>query len=152
MKILTTIITILVLSIAAAGAFCADKSSTLLVSANVLPAAKYEILHQEDSYTVTVADIDKGYIDIGNALTYSVWTNSRNGYLLTFAFDNRSIKEIKIIDTHNSYLISNNYQEVHMPHPGMKYVTKELYMRLFLLTDTKPGTYQMPLAMTISAM
>ncbi len=152
MKIITAIITILVFNIAATGAFCADKSSTLLVSADVVPATKYEILHLEDSYTVTAADIDKGYIDISNALRYSVWTNSRNGYLVTFAFDNRSIKEIKMIDTHNSYLISNNYQEVHMPHPGMKYVTKELNMRFFLLTDTKPGTYQMPLAMTISAM
>lgn len=151
MKIITAIITILVLNIAATGAFCAEKSSTLLVSANVVPAAKYEILHQEDSYTVTVADIDKGYIDISNALRYSVWTNSRNGYLLTFAFDNRSIKEIKMIDTHNSYLISHNYQEVHMPHPGMKYETKELGLRLFLMADTKPGTYQMPLAITISA-
>lgn len=152
MKIIAGIVTIMVLNMVAAGAYCAESSSTMHVSAFVIPTAKYEILHQENSYTVTGADINKGYIDINNALIFSVWTNSTNGYLLTFAFDNRRIKEIKMIDTYNSYLISHEYQEVHMPHPGMKYETKELDLRLYLLADTKPGTYQLPVAVTISAM
>ncbi|MBI4681700.1 MAG: hypothetical protein HY757_01135 [Nitrospirae bacterium] len=152
MKIIAGIAGVLALHMTATAVYCAESKGSMHVSAFVAPAVKYEVLHHENIYTVTGADIGRGYVDISKALIFSVWTNSNNGYLLTFAFDNRRIKEIKILDTYNSYLISHDYQELHMPHPGMKYKTKELNLRLFLLADTKPGTYQMPLAMTISAM
>jgi len=152
MKIITCIAETVAFIMISTVVYCAEYQGSVHVSAYVVPTAKYEILHQQNMYTVTGTDVDNGYIDIAHALSYSVWTNSQNGYLLTFAFDNRQIKEINIIDTHTSYLISNTYQEIHMPHPGMKYESKVFNLRLYLLADTKPGTYQIPLAVDISAM
>ncbi|MEW6601297.1 MAG: hypothetical protein AB1499_10020 [Nitrospirota bacterium] len=152
MKKISFIILTAALIMISKNVYCNEFQGSVHVSAHVIAAAKYEILHQENSYTVTPEDIDKGYIDIAHALSYSVWTNSHNGYLMTFAFNNRQLEKINLIDKHNSYIISNEYEEIHMPHQGMKYETKELSLRLYLSADSKPGIYPIPLAFAISAL
>ncbi|MBI5663945.1 MAG: hypothetical protein HZC49_02470 [Nitrospirae bacterium] len=152
MKIITGIAAVLALNLISTAGYCTESNGSMHVSASVTPAVKYQVLHREASYTVSKADIEKGYIDISNALVLSVWTNSPNGYLLSIAFDKSHIKEIKIIDRYSSYLISSGFQEIHMPHHGMRYQAKEINMRLYLLADTKPGSYQVPVAVSIRAM
>jgi hypothetical protein len=149
-KIIGIAIIILILT---AGLASADtKSAILQAYVRVLPVIKHTILHQETEFTITEADITKGYVDVPNAIVLSVKTNSSNGYLLLFSVGGGFFNELIVYDGDNTYILSEAGGELHMPYQGMDYVIKELSLRFRLLPDAKPGTYPLPVAIMVSAM
>jgi hypothetical protein len=146
MKKYTIIISIILVLITAGHASSERRSSILNVSATVLPYVKYSVQHQKGSVEVTEEDIERGYLNIGDALTLNVKTNSINGYILNLIIDDTVIKGFTLINNNIAYNISGSGGEVHMPYQGKNYLTKEFSLRLYLLKETKPGTYSLPMA------
>ncbi|MBI5408432.1 MAG: hypothetical protein HZA14_03595 [Nitrospirae bacterium] len=137
---------------AGAAAFSENRKGNLQIMTDVRPAINYVIHHQAQDVTVTQEDIEKGYVDIQKAFVYSISTNSNNGHLLLFAYDGNYVKAITLFDEKNTYLISESDNELHVPYQGSDYITKEWTFRLHLLSDLKPGTYKLPVAVMLSAM
>lgn len=151
MKKALSIIAIIFLMVMTAGyTFAGSKTAIMHVRVSVLPIAKYTILHQESNFIVTKADIDKGYVDVRKAMTLSIKTNSTNGYLLMFSVGSGHFKGLTVFEGNNTHKLSKSGGEVHMPYQK-NYVTKELSFRFHLSSDAKPGTYQWPVALMISA-
>ncbi len=133
-------------------AFADTVSSNLLVSARVVPVVQYNVLHQENTITVTAEDINRGYIDVENAVIYRIKTNSRNGHLLVYSRDTSLFKEIFILGNHYVQTMSGSWGEIPMPYQGNHYFTKELGFRFQVTENMKPGTYPWPLAITLSSL
>jgi hypothetical protein len=152
MKKILNILTIAIISliITIGYAYAGTEKATIYVNVTVLPAVKYSILEQKNTITITQEDINKGYLDVKKAVTLSIKTNSTNGYLLLFSFNDTLLKELMVSDSGNTYRLYNSGGEIHMPYEGKNYVTKELNLRLYLLTDAQPGTYQLPVAIMAS--
>ena len=152
MKKLFGIITIAtLLAVLSGNALAGSKSAIMLATARVLPVAKHTILYQKSNFTVTEADIMKGFIDIPMAMVLSIRTNSVNGYLLLFSAKNGRFNELTVFDGDNAYKLSETGGEVHMPYENNNYITKELGFRFYLSPDFKPGIYQWPVAVMITA-
>lgn len=147
------IVLISIISIMSGGyASAQSESKNLYASARVLPYANYNIAHQNSSFTLTSADINKGYIDVESGMSLSIKTNSKDGYLLIFAVDNSLISKVTVYNHNSAYNITGEGGEVHMPYLGNSSFTEELGFRLYLSSDAKPGTYQWPLSFMITAM
>jgi hypothetical protein len=146
MKKYTIIISIIFILISAGHASSETTSSILNVSATVLPYVKYSVQNQKGSFEVTEEDIDRGYLDISDALTINVKTNSINGYILNLYIDDTVITGFTLVNNNASYNISGPGGEVHMPYQGKNYFTKQFSFRLYFLKETKPGTYSLPMA------
>lgn len=131
-------------------AFAESKTAILQVYTEVIPVIEYTILHQENDFTITQADINRGYVELSKAVTLSIKTNSRNGYLLVFSAGSGPFSETSVFDGTNAYRLSKTGGEVHIPYQGRK-VTKELSFRFYLSSDTRPGTYQWPVAIMVTA-
>ena len=135
-----------------AGNACAETQSHLVnISTRVAPALKYQILHEEKELAVTEADIAKGYIDITSGMILTVRTNSRNGYLLWFSVNDNLLQEVTIYSDKNAFRLMQSGGEIHMPYKGQNYVAKELSFRFYFSEEVKPGTYEWPLSIMVSA-
>ncbi|HBH60697.1 MAG TPA: hypothetical protein DDX85_02925 [Nitrospiraceae bacterium] len=141
-KIITFIIVFYLLNITDIDA--ASDISHVNVSAEVLPVVRYEIIHQEKNLFITEKDITKGYIDVHNAVIFTVRTNSRNGYVLTFFVGANLFNEVKVFCDSISADIHDTNNEVHMVFEGMKYVKKELSFRFYISDILRPGRYDWP--------
>ncbi len=129
-----------------------SKSALLSVSASVIPYAKHNVLHQENSLTITERDIERGYKEISNATVLSVKTNSLDGYMMFFPTAGDFFREVTLLEGNIAYNLSESNQEVFFAQHGKSFMTKELSFRFTLSADTKPGTYQWPLAYMINPM
>jgi len=129
-----------------------NKVENINVTTKVIPFVKYEIIHQEKKLVITEGDIIRGFVDTQRALIFSVRTNSSNGYLLAFSAGNNLFKEARVFNEKNSYRLSASGGELFFPYQGMNYVTKELSIRFYLSSNTRPGSYEWPLSLMITAM
>jgi hypothetical protein len=131
----------------------ACKTSALLqVHTQVLPFAKHAVLHQESNFTITEEDVNRGYVDIQKAMVISVKTNSSNGYMVLFSVGGDLFDRLTILDSLNTYHLSASGGEIHMPSQGMRSETKDLSFRFNLSPETKPGTYQWPVGVMVTAL
>ncbi len=153
MKRLLGIITIITLLAALSeNVFAGSKSAILQVTTRVLPVAKYSILYQTDNLIITETDIKKGYIDVQKAMVLSIKTNSANGYILLFSVGSSVANELTVFDGNNAYKFSEAGGEVPMPYQGKNSVIKKLSFRFRLSPDSRPGTYQWPVAVMVTAL
>jgi hypothetical protein len=132
------------------GIYAGSDISYISVTTEVLPVVKYEIIHQEKSLLITEEDIKKGYIDVHGAVVFSVLSNSRNGYVLTFFVARNLFKGVKVSYDSVSSVLHDANNEVHIAFERMKYVRKELSFRFYLSDILRPGTYDWPVAFMIN--
>ncbi len=151
-KLIGIILVVLLATLISGNVFAASKSTTMHASTRVVAYAKHNVLHQENTLTITSKDIERGYKEISKATVLSVQTNSLNGYLMNLFVGDNFFSNVTLNDGLNKYSISELGGEVHFPYEGKIYVTKELSFRFDLLTNVKPGTYQWPVAFMISPM
>ncbi len=128
-----------------------SRKDVLNTMTRVVPVVKYNIIHQAESLEITVDDIKKGYVDINNALVISVKTNSDNGCLVAFFFDEDYIKGLTVIDNNNPYNVTASGDEIHMPYKADGTKARELKIRFYLLKGAKPGKYLRPFNVVINA-
>ena len=151
-KVIGFLLIIILVLLANGESFAASKSAVLSVSTSVLPYVKYDVLHQEGSLTITSHDIERGYIEVSRATVLSVKTNSFNGYLMNFFVAENLFSNVTLREGNNMYSFSETDGEVHFPSHDRHYAEKIFTFKFDLRADTKPGTYQWPVAFMISPM
>jgi len=153
MKKITGILVLITMMIVIGGnSFAGSTSSVIPVGATVLPYAKYDILHQEGSLTISRQDIERGYIEVTRATVLSVKTNSLNGYMMNFFVAENLFSNVTLSDGTKRYSFSETGGEVHFPSQGMRNAEKGFTYRFDLRANVEPGRYQWPVAFMISPM
>ena len=127
-----------------------ENTASVHVRARLMPFAKHTIVHKESLFIVTPADIEKGYVDIKDAVILKISTNSRNGYVLGIFVDSSHLKGAALFDGNNIHTLSQSGGEIHMPYTAPSF-KKELSLRVYLNSGVEPGVYNLPLGVMVNA-
>ncbi len=124
------------------------RTARLTVSARVLPYLQFNLLSQASEITITVTDVQRGYLDVHSASRLELKTNSTNGYMINFEGSIWPFKEVQIQGLANPVQLTSGHAFVHQPSVrGKVYV--DLSYRFILTEDTKPGSYSWPLSISV---
>ncbi|HSQ77391.1 MAG TPA: hypothetical protein VLN91_00730, partial [Nitrospirota bacterium] len=133
---------------AAAVAEAGSVSTTLHVSAVVLPRADLHIIKQPTELVLTDADVRRGYVEIDAASMLELKSNSRAGCLLSFAANGFPFEEASVNVMGRVVVLGPGGGLVTVPVIGR--TTVALDYRFVLGKGTKPGTYEWPFSLSVS--
>ena len=149
---MTYLITFALILLTAGNACAGTQSNIVSINTRVVPSLSYQVVYAESTLTITAADIAKGYVDISRGMELTVKTNSLKGYLVWFSLDGTVLKESGVYDDNNAYGLMRSGGEIHMPYTENNYIPKELSFRFYFSPEVKPGVYEWPLSVMVTAM
>jgi hypothetical protein len=148
------------IALAAAFALCASPetaraasvgSSTMKVTANVLPYLRLQVLKQVSTLNVTPEDIARGYVDVPAATDLMAKTNDRNGFSLSFDPRSNVFRKAQVTGLAGGLELGPEGGMVHQPFTG-KQMLMRLSYRFFLAPEVAPGSYPWPLLISSTVM
>lgn len=147
-------------ALAAAFALCASPetaraasvgSSTIRVTANVLPYLRLQLVKQVSTLDVTTEDIARGYIDVPAATHLMAKTNDRNGFSLSFDARSNVFRRAQVTGLARGLDLGPEGGMAHQPFTG-KQMLMRLSYRFFLAPEVAPGSYPWPLQISSTVM
>ena len=126
-------------------------SSTMQVSANVLPYLRLRVLKQTASLDVTPEDVARGYIDVPAGTDLMARTNDRNGFSLSFDARSTVFRKAQVTGLANGLEIGPDGGLSHQPFTGSQMLMRLSY-RFFLAPEVGPGSYSWPLQISSTVM
>jgi hypothetical protein len=147
-------------ALAAAFALCAGVkiahaasvgSSTMKVTANVLPYLRLQVLKQVSTLNVTPEDIARGYIDVPAATDLMAKTNDRNGFSLSFDARSNVFRKAQVTGLAGGLELGPEGGMAHQPFTGNRMLMRLSY-RFFLAPGVAPGSYPWPLQISSTVM
>ena len=148
--ILPSMIALAFLLVFIPNSFASGNSSTIRISANVLPKISQTIIRQAQILQITPEHISRGYMDIPTATVIRVKTNNTGGYHLNFEVMSDQVQEVWVIDNNRTTILSNGISIVRQADPGSAGEEKQLSYRFYLNPQTVPGTYAWPVSVNAS--
>ena len=133
---------------AASGGF---GSSTMKVSATVLPYLRLQVLKQAPTLNVTPEDVVRGYIDVPAATDLMAKTNDRNGFSLSFDARSNVFRKAQVTGLVNGLELGPDGGMTHQPFTGNQMLMRLSY-RFFLAPEVAPGSYPWPLQISSTVM
>lgn len=127
----------------------ADSRTQLVVGASVVPVARLETLAAPSGFSVSAADLRRGYVAIEQPVRLRVYSNSRAGF--TLAVRNLALEL-------PGMAVSGLGQEVDLAGEGGELVQRwsdaqtlslELHFRFALPEGFAPGTYPWPVQLRV---
>ena len=132
----------------AAVAEAGSVSTTLHVSAVVLPRADLNIIKQPTELVLTDADVRRGYVEVAAASMLELKSNSRAGCLLSFETNGFPFEEASVNVMGRDVVLGPGGGLVTLPVLGR--TTVALSYRFVLSEGTQPGTYEWPFSLSVS--
>jgi len=126
-------------------------SSTMNVTANVLPYLRLQVLKQVSTLNVTPEDIARGYIDVPAATDLMARTNDRNGFSLSFDARSNLFRKAQVTGLGSGVELGPEGGIAHQPFAG-KQLLMRLSYRFFLAPEVAPGSYPWPLQISSTVM
>lgn len=128
-------------------------TQTIMVTARVAPWVKLNLEYQQMQLTVTPADVARGYVEVSTASRFTVTTNNRAGYTLSFQPQADIFRSVAInglgvsmeIGTGGGTVIQSGAEN------GIARTLFELGYRFYLVEGVPPGSYSWPLSVSVSA-
>jgi len=148
------------IALAAAFALCASPetaraasvgSSTMKVTANVLPYLRLQVVKQVSTLNVTPEDVARGYIDVPAATDLMARTNDRNGFALSFDARSNVFRKAQVTGLASGLELGPEGGMAHQPFAG-KQMLMRLSYRFFLAPEVAPGSYPWPLQISSTVM
>jgi len=140
------------LASAAPLAEAAEKSAAMPVSVTVIANAKMQTNYQAKQVKITEADVARGYVDIADASSFSVATNSRSGYILEFHPVSNLFDSVQVSGMGNAVQLGADGGTIVQRGPLPLNQPHELSFRFTLHPDAKPGSYPWPLLLSVRAL
>ncbi len=123
----------------------------LHVSAYVKPVVTASYEYRKQVIYINTEDIERGYIDIPNAVVVHVRTNSRKGYLLSLNIRGNHFNDVWVSDNASLTVISSGKGLIKIPYADSSTENiNELSFRLYLSENIQPGQYAWPVALDVS--
>jgi hypothetical protein len=126
-------------------------SSSMKVTANVLPYLRLQVLKQAPTLNVTPDDIVRGYIDVPAATDLMAKTNDRNGFSLSFDARSNVFRKAQVTGLATGLELGPEGGLVHQPFTGNQMLMRLSY-RFFLAPEVAPGSYPWPLQISSTVM
>jgi hypothetical protein len=126
-------------------------SSTMKVTANVLPYLRLQVLKQVSTLNVTPEDVARGYIDVPAATDLMARTNDRNGFALSFDARSNVFRKAQVTGLASGLELGPEGGMAHQPFAG-KQMLMRLSYRFFLAPEVAPGSYPWPLQISSTVM
>ena len=132
----------LVLACVMAGSALAEQhSAQMTVSANVIARAVATVDY-EPTLVVTDADVARGYVDLAEAMTVRVRTNSRSGYLLQVAKTSGEVGTIELSFDNTRMTVAEESWVARPYSQGGDLLAMRVRVRLG--SGASAGTYRLP--------
>jgi SOS response regulatory protein OraA/RecX len=126
-------------------------SSTMKVTANVLPYLRLQVLKQVSTLDVTPEDVARGYIDVPAATDLMAKTNDRNGFSLSFDARSNVFRKAQVTGLVSGLELGPDGGMAHQPFTGNQMLMRLSY-RFFLAPEVAPGSYPWPLQISSTVM
>jgi len=131
--------------VAAAG----ETRASFLVSATVLARASLETVSQPAMLEVSGDDVARGYLDV--AAAYRVSSNDPSGYMVRLAPRTGLTRSVEVAGLATSIVMTDQVVEVIQP-AARRPQRLDLRFRLVLDANAVPGTYAMPVQVSVSVL
>jgi hypothetical protein len=118
----------------------------LQVSATILPSVSFNAVQNVTSYQVNRADIQRGYVDLPNAITIKVSTNFKAG--VPVIVQNSGAAKVLIKEKGSPSFAGNAFTVDTSEHRPNVPFSKDYDSRVILSADTQEGDY--PLIISLS--
>lgn len=126
-------------------------SSTMKVSATVVPFLRLTMLKQSETLEVTAEDVARGYVDVPAATDLMARTNDRNGLWLSFDTRARVFRKAEVTGLVDGVEIGPSGGMAHQRFTGNRMLMRLSY-RFFLAPEIGPGSYPWPLQISSTVM
>jgi hypothetical protein len=123
-------------------------SAAMPVSVSVLAYAKIQTEHQTRQINISAADIARGYVEVHDALRFSVHTNSRSGYLLAFYPIGALFESVQVDGLGSTVQLGQDGGDI-VQRGTSSQLNHELSFRFNLSQNVIPGRYPWPLQLTV---
>jgi hypothetical protein len=124
-------------------------SAAIPVSVTVLAYAKMQTEHQTQQLHVSEADIARGYVEINDAMRFSVTTNSLSGYLLVFHPIGNLFESVQVDGLGNAVQLNADGGDIVQRGATHTQLSHTLSFRFNLSQDVTPGNYPWPLQLSV---
>ncbi len=131
-------------------ALASKSGANLQAHARVNAVFNATLVSQTGIINITAADIARGYVELDQATVLDVYSNSRDGYYLSFEAGSHLFSEIWVMDQNRTTLLSNGSGYIHQDNISSK-ETKRLSYRFILPKLLSPGSYDWPLMVSAVA-
>jgi len=119
------------------------------VTATVSPRASVEPLSQPAQLSISRVDVERGYVDV--AAAYRVSSNDPSGYLVRLAPRTGLTRAVEVAGLSTPIVMTDQSVEVIQP-AALRPQTLALRFRLVLNDKAVPGTYAMPVQVSVSVL
>ena len=119
------------------------------VTATVSPRASVEPLSQPAQLSISQVDVERGYVDV--AAAYRVSSNDPSGYLVRLAPRTGLTRAVEVAGLSTPVVMTDQSVEVIQP-AALRPQTLALRFRLVLNDKAVPGTYAMPVQVSVSVL
>jgi hypothetical protein len=124
-------------------------SAAIPVSVTVLAYAKMQTEHQTRQLHVSEADIARGYVEINDAMRFSVNTNSLSGYLLVFHPIGNLFESVQVGGLDNAVQLNADGGDIVQRGATHTQLSHTLSFRFNLSQEVTPGNYPWPLQLSV---
>ena len=131
----------------AAGA--GDTRTQFSVTATVSPRASVEPLSQPAQLSISQVDVERGYVDV--AAAYRVSSNDPSGYMVRLAPRIGLTRSVEVAGLSSPIVMTDQVVEVVQP-AARRPQRLDLRFRLVLDESAVPGTYAMPVQLSVATL
>ncbi len=124
-------------------------SAAIPVSVTVLASAKMQTEYQTAQLNISESDIARGYVDVSDALRFSVNTNSLSGYLLVFHPVGNLFESVQVDGLGNAVQLGADGGDIVQRGAAPAQSSHALSFRFNLSQNVTPGNYPWPLQLSV---
>lgn len=140
--------TILLLAAMFAAGPAGAANGRLRVSAVIPPFLRFNAVQNVTSYEIKSADIERGYLDLPNAVTVSITTNLRSG--IPVAVENLGNERVVVKETGATQFNGSSFTASDRAFRPNTPFTVTLDSRILLSSESREGRYPLKLSVTPS--
>jgi hypothetical protein len=126
-----------------------DTRTQFSVTATVAPRASVEPLTQPAQLSISQDDVERGYVDV--AAAYRVSSNDPSGYMVRLAPRVGLARSVKVAGLSSPIVMTDQVVEVVQP-AARRPQRLDLVFRLVLDDGAAPGTYSMPVQVSVATL
>jgi hypothetical protein len=114
------------------------------------PVLKVKSLTVPSTLLVEQADIDRGYVEVNDASSLAVMTNSRDGFMLSAQIDSRLLERAEVRITNHTLHAAGDLSSMVVKLPARYHDRVGVSYRLYLAKHACAGIHRWPVALTFS--
>jgi hypothetical protein len=142
-------VVVLLIATAPIVAGAGESRAQFSVTATVSPRASVEPLTQPAQLSISQDDVERGYVDV--AAAYRVSSNDPSGYMVRLAPRIGLTRSVEVAGLSSPVVVTDQSVEVIQP-AALRPQRLDLRFRLVLAENAVPGTYSMPVQVSVATL